>query len=646
MVTLHRSTLLAAMKIKHQKAIASLTMLLVMVIGPVWGCKSSTHDARLDRIDSLAGHRPEEALELLSQFPADDLSSSDRHFRDFLEVKVADKAYIPHTSDSLILSVLDYYSKHDDQGLYPEVLYYCGRVYSDLGDLPTALHYFERSLDELPDDADPYLRRRIVSQTGRLLNNLRLYDQALPYLEESLRLSETECDSDMIHYDYQLLGSLCANKGQYDKAETYLRKALEIARQYGDAELALMEADYADFLNNRGQTDLARKYIYSVTERAYNSDKDYCRAVAADVYYKAGKYDSAYYYAHSNLTSTNQSYRITSLRILLKPELRPFSSEDTLKNYVPQYLSAMEQNYNQHDSEAVMMQNAKYNYTFHEREREKLSRGKKHMTMGLVSVVIICLALGLGLYISKRVISRKKASLSEALTSIDKVTTELNQMKREDAERQAAGKAAEEARIVAEEARAAEERARILAEEARAAAEERARILAEEARVAAEERAREVAEKVELRHRQHKEMSEEMLRNQEKEINRLINMLHEVAVLPDDGRTTEGFRLLYAAWGKGSLVLPDDPIWDEVRKSVLEISPDFDKVIGRLALKRLSRNEYQLALMIRLGFASYQSASLTARRKATISYHRNQLREKLFNNRVTLKDLDKLICLF
>lgn len=49
-----------------------------------------------------------------------------------------------HTSDSLILDVIDYYSSNDDRNLYPEVLYYGGRVYSDLGDYPTSLSYFRK----------------------------------------------------------------------------------------------------------------------------------------------------------------------------------------------------------------------------------------------------------------------------------------------------------------------------------------------------------------------------------------------------------------------------------------------------------------------------------------------------------------------
>lgn len=82
---------------------------------------------------------------MLDSIKYDGLSDHDRHFFDFLSIKANDKAYVRHESDSLILDVIDYYSSHNKDNIYPEALYYGGRVFSDLGDLPTALRYFRIS---------------------------------------------------------------------------------------------------------------------------------------------------------------------------------------------------------------------------------------------------------------------------------------------------------------------------------------------------------------------------------------------------------------------------------------------------------------------------------------------------------------------
>ncbi len=64
-----------------------------------------------------------------------------------LTIKARDKAYITHTSDSLILEVLHYYEKRKDKKHLPEAYYYAGRIYRDLGDAPQALEYFFKAID-------------------------------------------------------------------------------------------------------------------------------------------------------------------------------------------------------------------------------------------------------------------------------------------------------------------------------------------------------------------------------------------------------------------------------------------------------------------------------------------------------------------
>ncbi|MDE6768541.1 MAG: hypothetical protein K2J78_02320, partial [Muribaculaceae bacterium] len=105
-------------------------------------------------IAEIVSDHPNDALTRLSSINPDSLSEADRHYFDFLSIKAKDKAYITHTSDSLIRDVIDYASSHQKEGYYTEALYYGGRVYSDLGDYPTALQYFQETLDLLPEDRE------------------------------------------------------------------------------------------------------------------------------------------------------------------------------------------------------------------------------------------------------------------------------------------------------------------------------------------------------------------------------------------------------------------------------------------------------------------------------------------------------------
>ena len=71
-------------------------------------CGPVRYPAPLRTADSLASACPDSALALLSRLAADtaDAPLACRMYYRLLCIKAADKAYIPHTSDSLIRPVL------------------------------------------------------------------------------------------------------------------------------------------------------------------------------------------------------------------------------------------------------------------------------------------------------------------------------------------------------------------------------------------------------------------------------------------------------------------------------------------------------------------------------------------------------------
>ena len=154
----------------------------------------------------------------LENISADSLNEAERNFRSFLLIKAADKAYITHTNDSAYLGVKDYFSKHHEE-LYPEVLYYGGRVYSDIGDYPTALRYFNEALEKLEDsEKNLALKATINSQTGSLLNEIRMYDQANMFVDEAIRIDRLLKDTLELIYDLQLAGGINMRAGNLKNA--------------------------------------------------------------------------------------------------------------------------------------------------------------------------------------------------------------------------------------------------------------------------------------------------------------------------------------------------------------------------------------------------------------------------------------------
>ena len=125
---------------------------LCLLLCCLCACGHGSYPAALHRADSLADACPDSARALLARW-ADSVAHAPERVRMYhalLTVKAADKAYVRHTSDTVIKDVVAYYEDGADPWLLPEAYYYAGRVYSDLGDAPQALDYFERAAEALP----------------------------------------------------------------------------------------------------------------------------------------------------------------------------------------------------------------------------------------------------------------------------------------------------------------------------------------------------------------------------------------------------------------------------------------------------------------------------------------------------------------
>ena len=141
--------------------------LLIIILLPLYflSCDSKSYPHVLQLADSLANTCPDSAIALLEQFKdsASQESKETQMYYQLLTIKARDKAYITHTSDSLILEVLHYYEKKKDKKHLPEAYYYAGRIYRDLGDAPQALDYFFKAIDASSACMNYRLTSRIYS---------------------------------------------------------------------------------------------------------------------------------------------------------------------------------------------------------------------------------------------------------------------------------------------------------------------------------------------------------------------------------------------------------------------------------------------------------------------------------------------------
>lgn len=244
----------------------SITITIILLL--LGSCVQRNLNTRLERIEVLAEKAPEEARDSLLAIDRKSLTDTDRHFLDFLTVKVNDKAYEPHTSDSLILQVIEHEVRHRRDGRYAEALYYGGRVYSDLGDYPTALRYFQAALDEIEGVSECQdLKGRIVSQYGGLLASMRMLDEAIPIIQTSCEIDKENKDTPSLIYDLHLLGFTYTKAEKYTEAIKCFRHALSLCERMPDHMKAKSQMHMASAYLNLDRPDSALNYIRGAADR-------------------------------------------------------------------------------------------------------------------------------------------------------------------------------------------------------------------------------------------------------------------------------------------------------------------------------------------------------------------------------------------
>lgn len=397
------------------------TLLLLIFSLTFTCCTDKPSDLRLSRVENLSSELPKEAWDSLGAINYDLLSDADKHYYDFLSVKVADKAYITHSSDSLILNVIDFESKHQSNGRYPEALYYGGRVYSDLGDYPTALRYFQEALSLTPLESNSYIRGCILSQTGRILNRLRLYNEAIPYIQEALHIDSIENNLFNLTYDHQLMGSVLLHSHKVNEAKLCFTTALEYATRLSpEAQSHILVYLAACYYEDNNLSE-ARSLIKTVIGSVAPIYRNLCLSYASDIYLKSNITDSAYMFAFELAHSSDFNNRKCGYQNLLSPELLPFSSQDSILSYIVSYKSILEEYYDKHEVQQALLQQSLYNYQIHERDKNIALKSRKQLTLWLFITIFFILIISI-IFLSYRIkTNRAIIKLHDTIDRLDAI---------------------------------------------------------------------------------------------------------------------------------------------------------------------------------------------------------------------------------
>lgn len=391
-------------------------------------CHRKPYPAILQAADTLTYTHPDSACNLLERLKDSILKepqSTQMYYR-LLNIKARDKAYITHNSDSLIQQVLHYYEKKNDKRHLPEVYYYGGRVYSDLGDAPQALGYYQKAAELLEGGTDYKLLKVIYSQMGRLFLYQGVYEEAMKAHQQAYRYSTLIQDNRSMIINLCDIGTTWMAYDQHDSILHYYKLAQAKAEESDNKELLTMiYYRFIDLYTQLKQYDLAQ----AILQTAMCSDAPQTLgryATIADLYLQMEKLDSANYYYHTMLESDNAYVLQGAHWGLAKIALKRLDSSSALQ-HLQLYTELTDSIKTITDSENIRKLQSLYNYQLHEKESYRLKAQNTRQQLWILSSLLVSSILTLFFLIYFYTNKQKKTQLRNSLKELKRQQEEQYQ---------------------------------------------------------------------------------------------------------------------------------------------------------------------------------------------------------------------------
>ena len=383
----------------------------------------------LQEADSLCSVLPDSAVTLLRAI-ADDMTQADEHVQmryKLLTIKANDKAYITHTSDSLILSLVDYYEHGGDKAYLGEAYYYAGSTYRDLGDAPRALDYYQKALDAMPGEENLKVKSKVYAQMGVLFRQQKLYNEAIDMYNNAYLCDSIQQDTIGIIYDLKDMGFAYRGIDKPDSTLYLLNQAHKLALSINNRQMDnLITSQMASLYIRLGDLQKAKIYIQPSLEKLNRSNISSVFSIAGDIYYQLGQIDSAAYYYQSLITTGTIYARRDASYNLAHIAQNSWKDSPKALSYISQYKHLQDSINSITATESVAQMNSLYNYQLRERENAKLQIQRQHYyILFLGASLIVVLLLAIGSYIVRRHLQRQRKyreTLNRILTEVYRKT--------------------------------------------------------------------------------------------------------------------------------------------------------------------------------------------------------------------------------
>lgn len=381
---------------------------------------------QLSNIENIMLAQPDSAFTLLKKDSASICKEGTdaQMYYQIIRCRVADLLYIPHTSDSTMLKVANYYTKQNNQKALSMAYYCLGCIYRDLKKHPRAVNYFLRSIDTDSTHTPKEMIGRCYYQLSGFEDNRKNPIKALEYEIKTYNyISQTKdytlannCLINIAH-DYKTLGNdekysefinLAKNKISATKDTINLARFI-IAK----GQIAIQERNNKELktLINEG-----KKILPTILKQ-----QEYGFYLMQGYYYKElHQVDSASYYFQKVLNIGNPiiEYEANTALSETNAENREYTTAWKFLNKAIKLRNAIDSIDNKQEAEKMK---ASYNYELEVAKREEAEESKNRYKYAML-LGIICI-LGL----TTLILAHKNASKEKSIKQL-KLIAQQNEL--------------------------------------------------------------------------------------------------------------------------------------------------------------------------------------------------------------------------
>ena len=264
----------------------------------LFSCTDQHADSIITKAEQLLNTKPDSALAVLDDIreSKEDWPRSQQMRYELVYAQAQNKAFVNFTTDSIVLSLVDYYNRHGNANEQMMANYMAGCAYRDLEDALSALKYLNLAVDavdESDEDCDLNTLMRVYSQMGGLYQRVAAFENERIADSNAERLAWQICDT-LSALRLMWAQACCLYDSRNQSQAIMILDSIDMfTRKNGIREqtkiLYPMRIDYhIDIKDAKGADSLLREYEYKMGIRPDSPDEEIYDIAH---FYRKGRYD-------------------------------------------------------------------------------------------------------------------------------------------------------------------------------------------------------------------------------------------------------------------------------------------------------------------------------------------------------------------